>query len=182
MKKRTKISLRTKIYLTIVGLLALTGVLYAANPAPFVFTIPFPTGVTAAPDLLLVSEYCSENIDTVACNGSHTLFAMLPGPFSGCKEKYMAIAPSTSGPPNNTFTPRDVFVTEGPNVYKITGGIVTLFAGPIGGCLSSDHNGITFDHFGTFGFDMIVTCQEGSVFRVDGNGNATQIASVFPPG
>ena len=35
MKKRTKITLRTKIYLTIVGLLALTGVFYAANPAPF---------------------------------------------------------------------------------------------------------------------------------------------------
>ena len=35
MKKRTKITLRTKIYLTIVGLLALTGVLYAANPIFF---------------------------------------------------------------------------------------------------------------------------------------------------
>ena len=33
MKKRTKITLRTKIYLTIVGLLALTGVFYAANPS-----------------------------------------------------------------------------------------------------------------------------------------------------
>src|SRR6059036_502450 len=185
MKKRTKITLRTKIYLTIVGLLSLTGVFYAqfppSHPTPFVFTVPFPTSAAAARDLLLVSEYCSENIDKVDCNGTATLFATLPG-FGSCQEKYMAIAPSQSGPPNNTFTPRDVFVTEGPNVYKITGGIVTLFAGPIGGCLSSDHNGITFDHFGTFGFDMIVTCQEGSVFRVDGNGNATQIASVFPPG
>ena len=36
MKKRTKITLRTKIYLTIVGLLALTGVLYASNPSVFV--------------------------------------------------------------------------------------------------------------------------------------------------
>ena len=35
MKKRTKITLRTKIYLTIVGLLALTGVLYAATPIFF---------------------------------------------------------------------------------------------------------------------------------------------------
>src|SRR5213594_4662113 len=172
MKKRTKISLRTKIYLTIVGLLALTGVLYAANPAPFVFTIPFPPGVPAAPDLLLVSEYCSEHIDTVDCNGFATLFATLPG-FGSCQEKYMAIAPAQSAAAG--FNPRDVFVTEGPNVYKISGGIVTLFAGPIAGCLSADHNGITFDHFGPvgppgFGFDMIVTCQEGSVFRINGAG------------
>src|SRR6266704_3366324 len=124
MKKRTKITLRTKIYLTIVALLSLTGVFYAANPTPFVFTIPFPTGVAAARDLLLVSEYCSENIDTVACDGTHTLFATLPG-FGSCREKYMTIAPSQSAAAG--FTPRDVFVTEGAMVYKITGGIVTLF-------------------------------------------------------
>src|SRR6266550_339292 len=150
MKKRTKITLRTKIYLTIGGLLALTGVLYAANPTPFVFTIPLPTGVAAAPDLLLVSEYCSENIDQVDCNGNATLFATLPG-FGSCREKYMTIAPSQSA---------------------------------AAGCTSTDHNGITFDHFGTFGFDMIVTCQEGDVFRIhgDGTGGAAPIASLFPGG
>src|SRR6266576_1120093 len=172
MKKRTKITLRTKIYLTIGGLLALTGVLYAANPAPFAAGIPFPTGVAAAPDLLLVSEYCSENIDSVACDGTHTLFATLPG-FGSCREKYMTIAPSMSA--NAGFTPRDVFVTEGPQVFKIDANThaVTLFAA-LQGCLASDHNGITFDHFGTFGFDMIVTCREGNVFRVQGDGTFAQ--------
>jgi len=38
----------------------------------------------------------------------------------------MAIAPAQSAAAG--FNPRDVFVTEGPNVYKISGGIVTLFA------------------------------------------------------
>ena len=54
MKKRTKITLRTKIYLTIVGLLALTGVLYASNPTVYSSLghgVPLPTGVAAAPDL-----------------------------------------------------------------------------------------------------------------------------------
>ena len=80
MKKRTKISLRTKIYLTIVALLALTEVFYAQCPpltttlAPFSAGVPFPTGVAAAPDLLLVSEYCSENIDKIDCNGNASLF------------------------------------------------------------------------------------------------------------
>ena len=165
MKKRTKITLRTKIYLAIVGLLALTGILYASNPVPFTGQVPFPTGVAASPDLFLVSEYCSENIDKVDCNANATLFATMPG-FGSCREKYMAVVPLTSGPPNNGFTPRDVFVTEGALVFRVDGlGNVTLFAA-LPGCLASDHNGITFDHFGTYGYDMIVTCREGNVFRV----------------
>ena len=121
MKKRTKITLRTKIYLTIVGLLALTGVLYAqfppSHPTPLTAGVPFPTGVAASPDMLLVSEYCSENIDQYDCaTGNVTLFAQTPG-FGSCREKYMTIAPSQSA--NAGFTPRDVFVTEGALVFKI---------------------------------------------------------------
>ena len=107
MKKRSKFTLRTKIYLTIAALLALTGVFYAqfppAHPSPFTGGVPFPTGVAAAPDLLLVSEYCSENIDQVDCNGNVSLFATLPGN-GACREKYMTIAPSMSA--NAGFTPR----------------------------------------------------------------------------
>ncbi|HMF80229.1 MAG TPA: hypothetical protein VK562_02415, partial [Candidatus Acidoferrum sp.] len=100
MKKRTKITLRTKIYLTIVALLALTGVFYAQNPppshpVPFSGQVPFPTSVAAARDLLLVSQFCSETIDQLDCNGIASPFATLPG-FGSCREKYMAIAPSQS--------------------------------------------------------------------------------------
>src|SRR5438093_9939154 len=177
MKKRTKITLRTKIYLTIVALLALTGVFYAANPT-FFTNVPFATGVAASQTELLVSEYCTENIDTVACDGTVSLFATIPG-FGSCREKYMAIAPSQSAAAG--FTPRDVFVTQGAMVFKIHEGTVSLFAA-LTGCLTSDHNGITLDHFGTFGFDMIVTCQEGDVFKIDGAGTVTPIATLFPPG
>ena len=158
------------------GLLALTGIIYAANPMPFSSGVPFPTGVAAAPDFLLVSEFCSENIDKIDCNGNATVFAMLPG-FGSCREKYVAIAPSQSA--GAGFTPRDVFAVEGALVFKIDSrGTVTLFT-TLGGCLASDHNGITFDHFGTFGFDMIVTCREGNVFRVHGDGTETLIAGPF---
>ena len=123
-----------------------------------------------------MSEYCSENIDKVDCDGNVSLFATLPG-FGSCREKYMAIAPSQSAAAG--FTPRDVFTTEGALVFKIdSAGTVTLFT-TLAGCLASDHNGITFDHFGTFGFDMIVTCREGNVFRVHGDGTDTQIAGPF---
>src|SRR5580765_1356207 len=184
MKKRTKISLRTKIYLALVGPLALTGILYASNPVPFTGQVPFPTGVAASPDLFLVSEYCSERIDKVDCNANATLFATMPG-FGSCREKYMAVAPLTSGPPNNGFTPRDVYVTEGALVFRVDGvGNVTLFAA-LPNCFASDHNGLSFDHFGTYGYDLIVTCREGNVFRianVGGTGVVTQIASLYPPG
>jgi hypothetical protein len=186
MKKRTKITLRTKIYLTIVGLLALTGVFYAqfppAHPVPFASGIPFPTGMAASPDLVLVTEFCSENIDKIDCNGNASVFATFPG-FGSCREKYMTIAPSQSAV--RGFTPRDVFATEGAAIFRVDStGTVTLFTA-IAGCIASDHNGITFDHFGTFGFDMIVTCQEGDVFRIDnlpGGPHVTQIASLFPAG
>src|SRR5262249_39567157 len=63
---------------------------------------------------------------------------------------------------------------------KVTNGNVSLFAA-LAGCIASDHNGITFDHVGTYGFDMIVTCQEGNVFRIHGDGTVTHIADLFPP-
>ena len=173
------ITLRTNIYLAIVGLLALAGSVEASNPTPFSSGVPFPTGVAAAPDFLLVSEYCSENIDKIDCQGNVSLFATLPG-FGSCREKYMTIAPSQSA--SAGFTPRDVFATEGDQVFRVdSSGTVTLFA-TLPGCVASDHNGITFDHFGTYGFDMIVTCQMGNVFRVNGSGTVTHIATIFPGG
>jgi hypothetical protein len=133
--------------------------------------------MAAAPDLLLVSEFCSENIDQVACDGTVSLFAQLPG-FGSCREKYLTMAPSQSAAAG--FTPRDVFVTEGALVFKIDPNThaVSLFTALVG-CVASDHNGITFDHFGTFGNDMIVTCQEGNVFRVHGDATVTHIAGPF---
>jgi len=126
---------------------------------------------------LLVSEYCGENIFKLDCFGNASVFATLPGNGS-CQEKYMTIAPSQSSAAG--FSPRDAFATEGPNVFKISQGSATLFT-TIVGCGSSDHNGITFDHVGTFGFDMIVTCEEGTVFKIDnlpGGPHVTLIASL----
>src|SRR3954468_24611637 len=140
MKKRTNITLSTKIYLTIAGLLALTGIIYASNPFPFSSGNPlyasgtwFPTGVAASTDQLLVTPFCSDEIDLVDCNGNATVFANIPG-FGSCREKYMTFAPSQSVAAG--FSPRDVFVTQGAMVYKVHNGVTTLFAS-IGGCLSS---------------------------------------------
>ena len=166
-------------------MLALTGIIYASNPTPFSSGGPlyapgdwYPTGVAASPDVVLVTPYCSDDIDRIDCNGNASLFATIPG-FGSCREKYMTFAPFQSAAAG--FTPRDVFVTQGALVFKIHNGTTTPFAA-LPGCFASDHNGITFDHFGTYGFNLIVTCQEGNVFRIDGGGNATHIAGLFPGG
>ena len=50
--------------------------------------------------------------------------ATIPG--SGCPvEKYMAVAPIQSTAAG--FTPRDVFITQGDDIFKFSGGVVTPF-------------------------------------------------------
>ena len=124
MKRRTKITLRTKIYLTTVGLLALTGVLYGS--ASFFTPANGPVGVAASQTELFSSDYCifpqnpsHRNIETLACDGTFSALTSIPS-FVGdtCEEMYMAIAPSQSA--NAGFTPRDVFVTNGVFIYRFT--------------------------------------------------------------
>src|SRR6478736_4186004 len=117
MKKRIKFTLRTTIYLAILGLLTLTGVFYAANPsqratvsksvaapdAPTAMPTPFasvpgPVGVAAVPDAVLVTQFCDQNLNLANCDGSVTLVTTIPapGPSPTCIEKYMAVAPTSS--------------------------------------------------------------------------------------
>ena len=160
---------RTTITLTILGILALTGIFYAANPTPFT-TVAGPTGVAASTTQLLVSEYTTQNIDTIDCAGNLSILATLPG-IGNFGERYMTIAPSQAV--NAGFTQRDVFVTRGTEVFKISGSTVTPFV-TIPTC-GDDHTGITFDHVGTFGFNLIVTCNNGNYYQVNGAGTPTPI-------
>src|SRR5437762_3672295 len=165
MKKRTKITLRTKIYLTIVALLALTGIIYAATPVTF-STFQGLTGLAASKTELFATGFVGSdtNVYTLGCDGIPLVYQQAPG-----GEKYVAIAPAQSGAAG--FTPRDVFVTLGDFIVKATPpGPFALFATVACSGNVQDHTGITFDKVGTFGHNMIVTCQEGEVFLIDGNG------------
>jgi len=160
MKKRTKISLRTKIYLTIVGLLAMAGIIYAATPFQF-STFPGLTGVAVSKTDLFTTGYAPPNTDiyTLDCFGMQTTYQA-----SLAAEKYIAIAPAQSvnsgNPPGSApFMPRDIFVTYGDLIFRATppGPNNFAFFAQIT-CSETDHTGITFDKVGTFGNDMI-TCQ-----------------------
>src|SRR5437762_8650358 len=152
----------------------MAGILYAATSTQF-GSATGVIGVAAAPADLLVTEYSTQNLDTIDCNGKTALLATIPGPAGANLERYLVIAPSQSA--NAGFTPRDIFVTQGNDIYKLRApGSPTLFT-TIQGC-GDDHTGITFDHVGTFGYNMIVTCQNGGVWSVGSNGSASHIADV----
>jgi hypothetical protein len=188
---------RITIALTIAGLLGLAGMLYAAN---HVFFSPIqdptfhvgPIGVAAAPADLIATDYCSgtgfTNIDKIDCMGNFSPIAQVLTPNGGgCFELYVAIAPSVSASATPApFTPRDYFITSGPNIYQLRPpSPPTLFATiPDGGCVNpGDHTGITFDHEGMFGNNMIVTCKgSGGVWRVDGAGTVTNVGFITSNG
>ncbi len=146
--------------------------------------------MAAAPADLIATEYCSftgfTNIDKVDCFGGFAPIAQIPTPGGGgCQELYLTIAPTQAA--NAGFTPRDYFVTSGPNIWQIRlPNPPTLFAViPDAGC-SPDHTGITFDHegaLGQFAFDMIVTCKfSGGVWAVDGTGNVNPVGNFHSGG
>ena len=146
-----------------------------------------PIGVAAAPADLIATEYCGftgmTNVDKVDCTGGFATIAMIPTPNGGgCEELYMTIAPSQSA--NAGFTPRDYFITAGPNIYQLRlPNPPTLFAViPDSGC-SPDHTGITFDKEGQFGNDMLVTCKfSGGVWKVNGTGVVTNVGNFHSAG
>ena len=126
---------KTTITLTIAGLLAMAGMLYAVTAIPFAFDGPIgvqgPLGVAAAPADMFISDYCNQpdlpartNIRRVNCDGSTSVYATIPSDFpNNCYEKYLAIAPLSSASATPApFTPRDLFVTDGNNIWKVTPG------------------------------------------------------------
>src|ERR1044071_5390790 len=181
---------KTTITLTIASLLGMAGMLYAANH--FFFSgvnDPFyhagPIGVAAAPADLISTNYCTNTsftiVNKIDCQGGFSEIAQIQTPNGGgCQELYMTITPNVAA--NAGFTPRDYFITAGPNIWRLRlPDPPVLFATiPDGGCfVPGDHTGITFDHEGTFDFNMLVTCKgSGGVWKVDGTGTPTNLGFV----
>ena len=91
-------------------------------------------------------------------------------------EKYLAVAPIQSTAAG--FTPRDVFITQGADIFKSLGEVSSrCLRRP--GASSRTTAALTFDHVGTFGNKMIVTCENGPVCcRLTGLELLTHIAIV----
>ncbi len=148
-----------------------------------------PIGVAATPGRLLVTKpHCEgsgglRQVLSIDSSGTVRVFATLTQRGTGagvCFEEYIAVAPASPDPttvpgfptPNPIgFASNFVYVTQGPDIKKISpdGLSVTLFK-HLSPCASSQ-NGITFDKVGTFGFHLIVVCSSGEVWLLDANGN-----------
>ena len=141
-----------------------------ANPTPFSTAVPLPIGVAADPTHLFVSRILQPKLDMVDCNGNVSLFGTLPARRVPWTEKYLAIAPSESAAAG--FTPGDLFVTQSQAIFKasIRSGTFTLFATlvrSIGGCPFRTTAGLRSTKWAHLATDMIVTCENGRVFRID---------------
>lgn len=133
-------------------------------------------GIAAAPDRVLITNYnCGDPRQVISVNstGASTMFASLPSRGSGCYEDYLAISPGLGGFPVN-----HVYVDQGPNIVETDpyGTYLGVFATIPS--LPSDHNGITFDHVGAFGFDMILTGSNGQIWRVNHLGIRTLVTTL----
>src|SRR5262249_5200416 len=141
------------------------------------FFAPFPqaTGIAVSTDHMYATGWCNQNFTGFDCLGNPTVLGVIPAGDNPCIEKYIEIAPRQAVMAG--FTVKDVFITEGQNIYKFTypAGPITFFAQV--GCPFSDHSSITFDKVGTFGNKMIVTCENGPVWTVDGSGNVNFVGT-----
>jgi hypothetical protein len=137
-----------------------------------------PIGVAGSPDTLFVTQFCDPQLLSLDCvTGFPTPIATVPGfPSGQCLERYMAVAPLASAPAG--FTPRDIFITQGNDIFKFTqpaGPLVSFTTLPACG---NDHTGITFDHVGTFGNNMILSCENGTIWTVNGAGTSSLVATL----
>lgn len=187
MNRARKLALLTA-GITCLALAGLAGLAGAATATPFttVGTLPNgPIGVAVSQSRLIASEWCNPQLDSISDTGVVTPYASIPPylPNPGiCVERYMAFSPGQNG-----WAPGDLYVTQDNIIYKVAdgggAGSVSLFANiPAGSCDSPDrtiHSGITFDTVGTFGNDMIVTCVEGSVWRINTAGVVTEVTDTL---
>jgi hypothetical protein len=162
---------KTTISLTIAALLSLSGMVYAANHVLFSFIVGTqnagPIGVAATPDTLLATQFCDPELLSVDCLGIPTPLTTIPGYPSGqCLERYMAVAPLVSA--NAGFTPRDIFITQGNQIFQFRPPLGPLMPFATLPACGDDHTGITFDHVGTFGNKMILSCENGTIWSLNG--------------
>ena len=163
------------------GILGSAAFSYAVTPLPFTPNNPIggqPVGFSFAGNKF---------VGTILGDGTGRLYSTdLTGnsiaPFGGTvslvaghgQEHYVSSSIGLGGFPNG-----DIYVASGNNIQHITNAGVAdpgLFVTGSAG-LNGLVRGITFDAFGTFGNQMIVTTDTGFVYTINSAGTATNIAS-----
>src|SRR5207244_3222669 len=91
-----------------------------------------PIGVAGSPDTLLATQFCDPQLLSIDCLGIPTPLTTIPGfPSGQCLERYMSVAPAVSV--NAGFNPRDIFITQGIQIFKFpppAGPLVSFYHPP----------------------------------------------------
>jgi len=146
---------------------------FAAIPGGPIGVACLGDGPGGVADQLVVTSYGPGNIHTVSESGVVTTLSVPGFPTSWSSiESYLALSTGLGGWPSG-----QVFASFGPTIYAFAPGLssatpfVTIPGKP------STHTGVTFDRTGVWGFDMIITFTDGTVYRVNPAGVATFVAS-----
>ncbi len=151
----------------------------AVTPASAAIVLtPFATGQTGSPigfvyagNKFVGSYYFSSDLYQVATSGG------VVTPFAtGTANPSFGENPLGSSLGLGGFPSRDIYVGSDNNITQVTNDGLTVT--PFVSGLSGNIKGITFDAIGTFGHDMIVTTDNGSVYRINSAGAPTLIATV----
>lgn len=181
-----KLQFTTKVGICLLGL---------SGASQMIAQVPLfqPIGIAAdaTPRVLVSAPYCeSQGAAQVPAvqraiynvvSGAAVKYVALPSSNTvlgeDCVEVYLTISSGLAG-----FTAGDVFATFGNQVLQIHGtNAPTVFATSIPG--AADHAGITFDRAGTFGYNLVVTGEDGTINIINHLGAIVQTLSptLLPP-
>lgn len=127
-----------------------------------------PGGIT---DRLIVTTYDGK-IFSVTPAGVASQLSLAGQPGWNGVEVYLALSPGLGGWATNR-----VYFVKGHQIYQIddTLSTVTLFATLPS--VTSTHSGVTFDRTGVWGFDMIVSQNNGNVWRINSGGAVSYVGT-----
>ena len=161
-------------------LLLLGSTIHGATPTPFA-SLTQPNGLAATATMLFATSQLDSNVYSISPSGVVSTYGTIPQANSSHFEIYMVVTPTT-------FAENNLFACMSDKVYQLPSSgtppvTPTLFANfninGSGSALNASliHCGITFDASGNYGGGLIVTLQNGDVFKVNSSGSATLFSS-----
>ncbi len=151
---------------------------FAAVPPPtFWVNVSHPNGLAATQfRMIYTSQDNMTELFKVDALGFVHPFATIPAGSGIVQEVYPVISPGLGG-----FLPNAVYACRGNKVFEVpaAGGAGTVFADfTTQSVPDGQHCGITFDEVGTFHHDLIVSFENGTVWKVDSSGAKTLIVGL----
>jgi hypothetical protein len=147
---------------------------YSATPTVFA-SLSKPNGLAATQSFLLAtSQDNTSEISKIDSGGTVSHFATLPAGSVLLQEVYLAISPGLGG-----FAANVIYACRGNKVFQIsTDGLTvsTFHDFSLQGVADFGHCGITFDEQGTFSNSLIVTFQNGTVYKLNSAGVPTLLS------